>query len=163
MKYKIYFQISPTQPYPFHNSYIKYVEELVEPFLQKELKKHKYPFGEYVANVMFNFKIINNADTALLFITSRKLNVWINCAEPNFHIGSIELDFDSDNIICKKETNDKYVNPLEDISKFNPKFKITNSHFLPSQSGFDTQIPCLLRCKTHFICIGIFSIFLINL
>ncbi len=137
MKYKIYFQMSPTQPNPFHNSYIKYVEELVEPFLQKELKKHRHPFGNYVASVMFYFKVIESSDKALILCRNHKLTVWLNFGE--CHMGSMEIDFDSDNMVYEKETKSQYINPLEDISKFNPKFKITDANILPSEVELEKQ------------------------
>ena len=137
-QYIINYKISPGKQTEFHNSYIGYLRELTLPVLQKELCKHSHPAGEYTAWIRMCFlKGAIKGNGALLLNKPYSFSIWVN--RPDSQVGWIQADFDSDNMIFEEETHSRYINPLEDISKHKPVFKIVSVDVLPCEAELNER------------------------
>lgn len=125
----------------FHDSYLKALSSESSGVIKAELKKHKHLTGEYTVIVMMcGIKNPSATDTHILLSGNRNITLYVLQMPHNVCVISYTIDFSSENMVAD-EADSRYfwINPLEDILKYSPTFKISDSFIIPSEAEFEEQ------------------------
>ena len=125
----------------FHDSYLTALSSEFSGVIKAELKKHKHLTGKYAIIVMMcGIKNPSATDTHILLSDDRNIILYVLQKPHNISVASYRIDFSSENMIAD-EADSRYfwINPLEDILKYSPTFKINDSFIIPSEEEFEKQ------------------------
>ena len=138
--YILHFKASD-QGVKFHDSYLKALSNEFSGVIKAELKKHKHLTGKYTVIVMMcGIKNPSATDTHILLLGNRNITLYVLQMPHNVCVISYTIDFSSENMVAD-EADSRYfwINPLEDILKYLPTFKISDSFIIPSEAEFEEQ------------------------
>lgn len=122
----------------FHDSYLKALSSEFSGVIKAELKKHKHLTGKYTVIVMMcGIKNPSATDTHIL---NRNITLYVLQMPHNVCVISYTIDFSSENMLAD-ESDCRYfwINPFEDILKYSPTFKISDSFIIPSEEEIEEQ------------------------
>lgn len=124
-----------------HDSYLKALSCEFSGVIKAELKKHKHLTGEYAVLVMMcGIKNPSATDTHILLSGNRNITLYVLQMPRNVCVISYTIDFSSENMVAD-EADSRYfwINPFEDILKYSPTFKVSDSFIIPSEAEFEEQ------------------------
>lgn len=138
--YIFYFKPSD-QGAKFHNSYLTALNSEFSDIIKADLKKHKHLTGEYTVNVMMcGIKNPSATDEHILLSGNRNITLYVLQPPRNVCVASYTIDFFSENMIADGADGRYFwINPLENILKYSPTFKISDSFIIPSEAEFEEQ------------------------
>lgn len=125
----------------FHDSYLTALSSEFSGVIKAELKKHKHLTGKYAVIVMMcGIKNSSATDAHILLSGNRNITLYVLQMPHNVCVISYTIDFSSENMLAD-ESDCRYfwINPFEDILKYSPTFKISDSFIIPSEEEIEEQ------------------------
>ena len=125
----------------FHDSYLTALSSEFSGVIKAELKKHKHLTGKYAVIVMMcSIKNPSATDAHILLSGNRNITLYVLQMPHNVCIISYTIDFSSENMVADAaDCRYFWINPLEDILKYSPTFKISDSFIISSEAEFEEQ------------------------
>lgn len=125
----------------FHDSYLTALSSEFSGVIKAELKKHKHLTGKYAVIVMMcGIKNSLATDAHILLSGNRNITLYVLQMPHNVCVISYTIDFSSENMVADAaDCRYFWINPLEDIIKYSPTFKISDSFIIPSEAEFEKQ------------------------
>lgn len=124
-----------------HGSYLTALSNELSDTVKADLKKHKHLTGEYTVSVMMRgIKNPSATDTHILLSGNRNITLYVLQMPRNVCVISYTIDFSSENMVADEaDSRWFWINPMQDISKYSPTFKISDSFIIPSEAEFEEQ------------------------
>ena len=125
----------------FHDSYLTALSSEFSGVIKAELKKHKHLTGKYAVIVMMcGIKNSSATDAHILLSGNRNITLYVLQMPHNVCVISYTIDFSSENMVADAaDCRYFWINPLEDILKYSPTFKISDSFIISSEAEFEEQ------------------------
>ena len=125
----------------FHDSYLTALSSEFSGVIKAELKKHKHLTGKYAVIVMMcSIKNPSATDAHILLSGNRNITLYVLQMPHNVCVISYMIDFSSENMVADAaDCRYFWINPLEDILKYSPTFKISDSFIISSEAEFEEQ------------------------